>query len=704
MNSELEKIINSKTDLNDYLREYGENSLFLYNYYLRNIKKVLENYYAYGGYLNIPDKIKLINGLLKQESINYEILNFLLNDLNNYYLDDKYYDEIDNLFHKIFELSKEKKVNLKLLGIKSQLYSYDPLYILNEDFNEINEIVITDRDMLIKIIDLSVKKGYRFTANNSQFLEYRIFDDIDILVYFINNCIFDDYVGGLIISCFDTLDRETLHDIYQRINDDELKDFISSSLNFDNFDINTIIDGKDLFLFVDGKEDKGLETLKQLKDKRFNSNIIIVVNRVDLDYIDKAYSLLGDHIKISPLMGQEQKKSFEDVWDYPYYSVEHIKNSEKNLDMYVKTTMDKVDKDGDIKTLSPFEKFIAAYILTQKFYPYTEEDNTYGEYHASRSIYEFIDKINDRRIVCVGFVHLLQEFLYRMGLKDTIRWDVYSVDTDDKNIGRGQDNHARMIIHLVDPKYGLDGIYMSDPTWDESATWGESEPYRIMTDHMLMSRDETRIVDPKFTVDDLHLNETDKIGDAFNVSNVDELFNKPINRDTYIKGFLAVEHFLDKNMKMTDNYDNLEYQEMAVKLGFVSKNDLNEAPAYLELLEMRRDELELYFDVFPDLKYDFLTNVRIDLKSMFEEEGLKFPLRITGKGIVIDLDINTPYLKYLEDYGYHIKYGEKKANVDIYTYTNEPMIDQFDIIVEKLVEYKMIVDNVSLVNTNSGVK
>ena len=31
--------------------------------------------------------------------------------LNNYYLDDKYYDEIDNLFHKIFELGKEKKVD-----------------------------------------------------------------------------------------------------------------------------------------------------------------------------------------------------------------------------------------------------------------------------------------------------------------------------------------------------------------------------------------------------------------------------------------------------------------------------------------------------------------------------------------------------------------------------------------------------------------
>ena len=108
MNSELEKILNSKTDLNDYLKEYGENSLFLYNYYLQNIKRVLDNFYAYGGYLSIPDKIKLINELLKQDPINYEILNFLLNNLDNYYADDKHHDEIESLFNNIFNLSKEK--------------------------------------------------------------------------------------------------------------------------------------------------------------------------------------------------------------------------------------------------------------------------------------------------------------------------------------------------------------------------------------------------------------------------------------------------------------------------------------------------------------------------------------------------------------------------------------------------------------------
>ncbi len=704
MNSELEKILNSKTDLNDYLKEYGENSLFLYNYYLQNIKRVLDNFYAYGGYLSISDKISLINELLKQDPINYEILNFLLNNLDNYYADDKHHDDIELLYNNIFNLSKEKKINLKLLNIRSRIYSIDPLYILNEDFNAINDIFISDSEMLIKILDLSVSKNYRFTGKDSSFIEYFVLDDLDVLVHFINNCKYDDFIAGVIYSYFDSLDKEVLHDIYERINNDESKDFLANTLNFDTFDTNLIVDGKDVFLFVDNNEDKGLETLKGLKDRGFNNDVIIVVNRVDLDYIDKAYSLMGDHVKISPLMSQEHKKDFEETWDYPYYSVDHIKESEKNLDLYVKTTMDKVDKDGDIKSLSPFEKFIAAYILTQKFYPYTEEDDEYHEYHTSRSIYELIDKINNRRIVCVGFVHLLQEFLYRMGLKDTIRWDVYSVDADKENDGRRLNNHARMIIHLVDPKYNLDGIYMSDPTWDESATWGKTEPYVIKTNHMLMSRNEIRMVDPKFTDRDLHLDETDKIGEAFNINNVDELFNKPISKDTYIKGFLAVEHFLDKNMKMTDTYDNLEYQEMAIKLGFIDKHDLDMAPSYLELLQMKREELEYYFDIFPDLKLDFLTNVRIDLRSRFEEEGIKFPIRIMSKGIGVDIDINDPAIKILEDSGYKLMYGKKKAYIDVYTYTNKPMIDQFDKIVDTLLDYKRIVDSVSLVNNNSGVK
>ena len=111
---------------------------------------------------------------------------------------------------------------------------------------------------------------------------------------------------------------------------------------------------------------------------------------------------------------------------------------------------------------------------------------------------EVIDKINNRRIVCVGFVHLLQELLFRMGIYDTIRWDVHSIEEEERSHTQG-DNHARMLIHLVDPKYNIDGVYMSDPTWDERGL------HDICIKHMLMAKEEIRRIDPEFSPSDLHL-------------------------------------------------------------------------------------------------------------------------------------------------------------------------------------------------------
>ena len=707
MNSELEKIINSKTDLDDYLREYGDNSLFLYNYYLQNTNRVLTNFYAYGGYLSVHDKVKLIYSLLDR-IINYEILNYLLNDLINYYLDGKYQEEIDNLLKDLLQRGKDNKIDLKLLGIKNYIYNLDPLYILDKDFNEINNITIYDNELLLKILDLGIKKGYQFTANNSLFLEFMIFDHLDILIYFINNCLFDDYVGGIILAHFDSItDKNVLYDIYQKINNKELKEFLVNTLNFDNYDDNTIVNDGTIYLFADEHREDTLKVLKNLKDKGFNRKVILIVDRVDLEYIDKVYNIYGDNLRISPLMNQEHKKDFEDSWDYPDYSYEEIKSSEKAIDLYTKTTMDKIDKDGEIKSLSPFEKYIAAYILTTKFAPYNEEENTLGDYHISRSVYEFIDKTTDRKIVCVGYVHLLREFLYRMGLKDTIVWNVHSKDEEEKIHSVG-DNHARMLIHLTDPKYQINGVYMSDPTWDERATWSTLEgSYKMQTTHMLMARNEIKKVDPEFSDFDLHLSSEDdnrKIEDSFNIDSANKLFNRPINKDTVIRGFLAVEHFLDRNMKMTTDYSDLEYREMAIKLGYEDNKDLSLAPTYFQLLQMNRSDLHNYLELYPDLKYDFLSSMRIDLKDIFKESGIDIPMRITNRGISIDFDINTSYLKQLEECGYRVIYGFKKAIIDVYTYSDEPMIEQFDKMVDCLLEFQKAIDNITLENKSSGVK
>lgn len=696
MNDELERIIKNKANLDNYLRKYSNNSLFLYNYYLQNTKRILTNFYAYGGYLKISDKIKLVYKLLEND-INYEMLNYLLEDINNYYLEGKNKKEITTLYKYLIDLDKEKKIDLNLIGIRSDIYKLDLLYALNKDFSVINSITVTNKDTLIKILRLSVKKKYTFNSSNSVFLEYTLFDNVEVLIYFINNCKYDDYCIGLITGYFDTLDRKELYDIYVKLKNNEIKKFLSSSLNFDNYDVDTISPDSNLYLMVDDHPNETIDLLYQIKEKGLKQDIILIVDRVDLVFINEAYNILGEQIKVSPLMNQEHMRVFDGPWDFPYYSVEEIRNSEKTLDLYAKTVNDKVDKDGNIKHLSPFEKFIAAYILTTKFYPYTEEDDENKDYHTSRSVYEFIDKNQNRKIVCVGYVHLLRELLFRMGIYDTIRWDVHSEEEEKRHNNPG-DNHSRMLIHLVDPKYNLDGVYMSDPTWDEMGI------FVTYIKHMLMTKDEVCKIDPEFSISDLHLDKTDEIEDSLGVTDLDNLFSKPIDKDTIIKAFINVYRFLDKNMKMDDDITNMEYHEMAIRLGYESKYDDGRMPTYSELILLRRDSMNYYFELYPNLKTTFLSEFRRDIKRYIKGNGIDLPIRVTSKCIIIDLDINNPYLKYLEDSEYHIRYTKDKASIDIYTYTDDPIIWQYSKIIDKLIEFKADIYNITSGNEKKGLK
>ncbi len=696
MNNELENILKSNNNLDEYLPNYGHNSLFLYNYYLQNNNRILSDFYIYGDYLKTSYKIQLIYKLLEKD-INYEMINYLLNDLLKFYLDDKHTKEINALFEHLLKLDKENKIDLKFIQAKRYIYCLDPVYALDKDINEINDIGVTDKETLIKILNICHKKKYKFTGANALFLEYRVFDDIDVLVHFINSCKFDEYCRGLITAYFDTLDKESLHYIHERIKDKDLLEFISVTLNFNNYDINTLVNDSTIYLMANEHQDDIFDILSKLKEKGFTTDIVLVVDRVDLNFIDKAYNILGEQIKISPLMNQEHKRLFDGPWDFPYYSVSEIKNSEKTLDLYANTTKDRVDRNGNIKSLSPFEKFIAAYILTTKFAPYNEENDEYKEYHTSRSVYEFIDKTNDRKIVCVGYVHLLRELLFRMGLYDTVRWDVHSIEEEERSNAKG-DNHARMLIHLVDPKYNIDGVYMSDPTWDERGL------HEICIKHMLMARNEITRIDPEFTPEDLHLYRVGEIKTELGVKNLGVLFNKPIKKDAIIKAFIRVYRFLDQEKNMDDEITNIEYHEMAIKLGFESKYDNHGTPKFKDLVMMNRDLLNYYFEVYPELIYSFLTDLRIDLRKYFSSCGIGFPMRITGNGITVDLDINTPYLKWLKDLGYHVRFGKNKAFVDIYSYSDEPMFWQYQKIVDKLIDFKKTIDKLSSENEMKGLK
>ena len=103
--------------------------------------------------------------------------------------------------------------------------------------------------------------------------------------------------------------------------------------------------------------------------------------------------------------------------------------------------------------LSPMETIMYTYdMVRNKVYKYEDEDEPS---YVSRSINEILH--NDK-IVCLGFSNLFNSILTYLGIDN----DVTTLHAKEKN----KSGHARNRIYIKDDKYGIDGIYYFDATFD----------------------------------------------------------------------------------------------------------------------------------------------------------------------------------------------------------------------------------------------
>ena len=126
--------------------------------------------------------------------------------------------------------------------------------------------------------------------------------------------------------------------------------------------------------------------------------------------------------------------------------------------------------------LSPFELYTKLYQTAKDFKPYKEVNNG-GNIDDSRNLSKLLF---NEYIVCVGYANLLQEFCKRYNIETYyMTVSVVPKDTKDLNESRG---HARLLVKMKDEKYGIDGLYVTDPTWDHT----DNSKYN----HILMTFDE----------------------------------------------------------------------------------------------------------------------------------------------------------------------------------------------------------------------
>ena len=139
-----------------------------------------------------------------------------------------------------------------------------------------------------------------------------------------------------------------------------------------------------------------------------------------------------------------------------FNSVKQINRINATEVITLNTTLDLFVEDIKNSNLSPYEKYIAIYNIVKsfkeyKFYKNSEsEDFKIGD--QSRSIYLIMQ--NDY-MVCVGYANMLKVLLEKVGI-------------DSVSYGWHEGRHQLNYVRIIDEKYGINGIFKSDPTKDNS--------------------------------------------------------------------------------------------------------------------------------------------------------------------------------------------------------------------------------------------
>ncbi len=178
---------------------------------------------------------------------------------------------------------------------------------------------------------------------------------------------------------------------------------------------------------------------------RLNKNIklnIIVFDKLHFD----------THI-LPKIIDSHLRDKIEIEYNYEKYSIEDYSNVVFKLDELV--------KDIKASNMSPFEKYLKVYDIAKNYKSYNESKN-----HSDSRSLKFI--FDNEYMVCVGFAKLLSELLTLVDIGN-INYTTKVLSVEElENYNRNLGLHERNIVYLKDDKYGIDGYYCVDPTFDNN--------------------------------------------------------------------------------------------------------------------------------------------------------------------------------------------------------------------------------------------
>ena len=123
-----------------------------------------------------------------------------------------------------------------------------------------------------------------------------------------------------------------------------------------------------------------------------------------------------------------------------------------------------------------------------------------------------------------------------------------------------RNGHARRYVNLIDKKYGINGFYITDPTWDNDL---ENDYYNHM---LLTDRESTQT----------SRYEWNNIMSIFDINNIDE-YLEIIKRKFQNKDYKEFCSYLKEIIKVIEKLDKIFYSELLNKNNYIDKY-INEWP------------------------------------------------------------------------------------------------------------------------------
>lgn len=246
-----------------------------------------------------------------------------------------------------------------------------------------------------------------------------------------------------------------------------------------NTPTNTLIDGEPIFIDKEVSLDSKL--LEFLFENFPNSKITISTFsreyysslRTDVLYNEDELQLLVSNANIADKYNREL--TFDDEYSLEQAIIASRKMND-NADY-----INKIIINGE--PLSPLEKFTLAYsiVVNKKYLEDTENISN------SRNI---ISTLSGDKIVCSGYANELVTLCERIGVPCAYRLNSFG---ENENI----DNHATCIINIQDSKYGINGIYVADPTADaKTANCDKNSKMHHCYRHFLLTHNEYQSLKP----------------------------------------------------------------------------------------------------------------------------------------------------------------------------------------------------------------